>query len=55
MLSIATVTPLMKLRAISATDATIGVGPQGEMDRGDTRLVLCAGTHNRVFECGRLA
>jgi len=55
MLSIATVTPAMKLRIISATDATIGVGPQGEVDRGDTGLALRAGTHKRVFERGRLA
>src|SRR5262249_61852137 len=55
MLTIATVTPVMKLRIISATDATIGVGPQGEVDRGDTGLALRAGTHKRVFECGRLA
>jgi hypothetical protein len=40
MLSIATATPVMKPRAISATDATIGVGPQGETDRDETRLAL---------------
>src|SRR4029453_5063431 len=47
MLSIATATPAIMPRLISATVATIGVAPQDEMDRGKTCFI------GRRLDCGR--